>query len=321
MTVTTIESLSQASVSKNEVQLPPTLVATLRLLAVTGVVLMVLGSFAAPDRLWPSVLILGYYIFGIGIGSLYFQAMHHGSNGGWASAFKRVPEALLLLVPAGGGLIAAALVGDFVQGLVSVDAQRLYPWMMTGEMLAEEGHAGASVQSFKDVWLQPTFFYFRTVMILLGTSCFAYLMRKSSLAQDVDGEVSHTVATRRLSILFLVFGTLLLAMASIDWFMSLEPAWYSTMYIVYHWAGNFVTGLAVVVLVVLGLKGLGLMPGFSSITFTTSASWSLRCPLSGCTSGSASSCSSGTPTFRKRPSTSPTVSAKDAPRFWSPYRS
>ncbi len=255
MTVSTVDSISEA-----RLDLPPALAAWLRVLAIAGALLLVLGAFAAPDRLWPSFLIMGYFVFGIGAGALYFLAMFHGASGGWGTVFKRVPEALLILVPVGGGLILAGLAGDFLMATLSQEPHRLYPWMVT----SEAAHHGPEVHSFKDVWLQPMFFYARAILIIVGVSLFARSIRMHSIEQDRDGSTEHSVIIRRRSIQFLVFGTLLLASAAIDWFMSLEPAWYSTMYIVYHFAGNFVTALAVVILILLGLRGLGFMQGFTT---------------------------------------------------------
>ena len=220
----------------------------LRLLTLVGIVLLAIGSVAYPDRLFLSVLILGYFVFGTGAGALYFLAMHHGAAGGWGAVFKRVPESMLLLIPVGGGLILFALAGDLLTG------QKIYPWMTP-----EDGHHG--VHSFKDTWLSPGFFYLRAVLYVVLVSVFAQRMRSHSLAQDQDHDTRHTGASRTWSIAFLVFGTLALSGAAIDWFMSLEPMWYSTMFIVYHFAGNFLTALAVILLLTQTLAAMGVLRG------------------------------------------------------------
>lgn len=247
------------SFPRTTTSLPPQTVLSLRVLLTVGVLLLVGGGIGAPGRLWASLLLLGYYVFGVGVGALYFLTTHHAAGGGWATAFKRVPEAMLPLVPVGGVLIAAALFGDMLQGAFNTEATRLYSWMSP----AQSHHGEPLVHSFKDAWLQPTFFYARAVIVLAVVSFFARALRLRSLDQDVDGSTEHTVAARRISIAFLVVGSVLLSIASIDWFMSLEPAWYSTMYIVHHFAGNFVTGLAVITLVLLALRSRGALPGFT----------------------------------------------------------
>ena len=46
-------------------------------------------------------------------------------------------------------------------------------------------------------------------------------------------------------------------LASVDWVMSLEPLWYSTIFGVYNFAGLFLSGLAAIILVALWLERTG----------------------------------------------------------------
>ena len=45
--------------------------------------------------------------------------------------------------------------------------------------------------------------------------------------------------------------------AAIDWMMSLDPEWYSTMFGVYWFAGSFVSFFAFLTLLVVGSEALG----------------------------------------------------------------
>jgi hypothetical protein len=49
-------------------------------------------------------------------------------------------------------------------------------------------------------------------------------------------------------------------LASFDWLMSLEPEFYSTIFAFYCFAGLFVSGIAAITLLVLLLRGRGLLP-------------------------------------------------------------
>ncbi|MFW6175812.1 MAG: hypothetical protein ACOC7L_03215, partial [Acidobacteriota bacterium] len=49
--------------------------------------------------------------------------------------------------------------------------------------------------------------------------------------------------------------------ATVDWAMSLEPHWYSTIYGVYHFAGLFVAGLSALILLVVRLQRGGPLAG------------------------------------------------------------
>ena len=242
VTVAPMHGLSSADLA----QVPRATFARLLALVVTGLVIWAGGAALAPSSFWPSLLMIGYYVFGLGIGAFYFLATHHAANAGWATVLKRVPESMLVLVPVGAGIIAIAL---------AFGAGTLYPWL------------GAEMTGFKGVWLSLPFFYLRSLVYLTVLPGLALALRRRSLLQDSDPSIGHTRASFRLSVVFLTLGSVLLCAASIDWFMSAEPAWFSTMYGVYHFAGNFVTGIALITLIVLAVRGQGQLPGLNAHHF------------------------------------------------------
>ena len=74
----------------------------------------------------------------------------------------------------------------------------------------------------------------------------AGVFRRISRRQDVRRRVvSHLPGYARFSCLFLVVGSFLVVLLSIDWLMALEPWWYSTIFGVYNFSGLFQSGLAV----------------------------------------------------------------------------
>jgi hypothetical protein len=110
----------------------------------------------------------------------------------------------------------------------------LYPW------------AGASSQAY----LRPAFVFTRTALVLIAWGALAYAIRRASLRED------H----RRLvicSALFAVIFAVTFSIASVDWIMSLEPRWSSTIFAVYVFAGLFVSGIAAVTLIVIFLRESG----------------------------------------------------------------
>ena len=216
------------------------LVSPFRIVTVIGVFLLAMGAIVSPARLWPALLWSGIAILGVGIAAMYFLAIHSVTGAAWATSFKRVPEAMTGLVPV-GGLIALIA--------VAAGASTLYP------ALAEGGAEELPV--FKQMWYSPGFYFGRSVAYVLLLSLFAYGFRRISRRQDEDGELIHTLRGRRLSCLFLILGSFLVVLWSIDWLMALEPWWYSTIFGVYNFSGLFQSGLAVLLLFLVWLKGKG----------------------------------------------------------------
>jgi hypothetical protein len=202
-------------------------------LAVIGLLLQ------SPQRLLPNLLLIAYWLLSLGLGGLAFIAMHYVSGGRWATAIRRVPEAMAATIP-------FAAVG---LALVLVFGRSLYPWA------AETAGIENSLQK---AWLHWPFFLGRTVVYLGLWALFGALILRHSRRQDVDGDIAHTVSNVRLSAAFLVVFGLTLWLASEDWLMSLEPGWSSTVFSVYQFSGIVVAGLAGTILFSIWLHALGL---------------------------------------------------------------
>jgi hypothetical protein len=213
-----------------------------RIVTVIGGFLLAMGAIVSPARIWPSLLWSGISILGVGVAALYFLAIHSVTGAAWATSLKRIPEAMTGLVPAGGLLVLIA---------IAFGAPTLYP------ALAEGG--AKELPAFKQLWYLPGFYFFRSVAYALLLSAFAWGFRRISRRQDEDRDLVHTLHARRLSAVFLVVGSFLVVLLSIDWLMALEPWWYSTIFGVYHFAGLFQSGLAVLLLFLVWIKRQGIM--------------------------------------------------------------
>jgi hypothetical protein len=102
-------------------------------------------------------------------------------------------------------------------------------------------------------WLARAAFYL-IVWILLGLWLF-----RSSITQDRTKDKKITARLQKLSPLVLIVFALTLTFAMVDWVMSLEPTWYSTIYGVYIFAGTAVSIHALVAVVTLSLRSRGLL--------------------------------------------------------------
>lgn len=223
---------------------------TWRSLIVLGLILVVGGAVLTPSRLAPGFLLYGYLLLGIAIGGLYFLTIHYAARAGWATVFKRLPEAMTHLLPVGLVLILLAFI---------VGAARIYPWFHAGELHA--GTESVPLAPFKAWWLSSPFFFLRAALyaaLLLG---FGWALRRSSVAQDRDRDPAHTARCQKLAVSFLVIGSFVVWLTSFDWIMSLEPHWYSTIFGVYNFAGHFTGALAVIILLIVGLERRGALPG------------------------------------------------------------
>lgn len=206
-------------------------------LVVVGIVGLALGVLLAPETAAVQLLLLGFYGVCLGLAGALFIALQYVTGAAWSVPLRRVPEAMVALLPAGGLLVLVALFAF----------PSLYPWT------SHDVHLHGELKQF---WLQRPFFLVRAVAYLLLWTFLAFALVRTSRRQDFDPDVRHTIANCRWSALFLVVFGATFWLACYDWLMSREPNWVSTVYGLYNFAGLFTSGLAAITLVVLWLKPL-----------------------------------------------------------------
>jgi len=91
---------------------------------------------------------------------------------------------------------------------------------------------------------------------------FTKTILKTSRLQDDTRDPAATTKNARLSVIFLLVFGVTFWLASFDWMMSLEPHWSSTIFGIYNFAGMFSSGLAVIILLVVWLRGAGPLRDF-----------------------------------------------------------
>jgi hypothetical protein len=116
-----------------------------------------------------------------------------------------------------------------------------------------------------DMWLDPTGFIVRSFVYLAVFIAASEVLRRWSRRRDGEvpaGDPEDALRRERVfAAAMLPPVALALTFASIDWVMSLEPAWVSSMFPVYFFAGGFSASIAVLTIVAavqrptLGLTG------------------------------------------------------------------
>ena len=83
----------------------------------------------------------------------------------------------------------------------------------------------------------------------------AFSLRKWSLQQDATADPAPTIRMRTLSGPGIVIYPVTATFGFIDWVMSIEPHWYSTMYLVIVLAGQFLSAFAFITLMLAKFQG------------------------------------------------------------------
>ena len=64
-----------------------------------GAVTMIAGLGSHPTRVWPAYLTSYFFFTSLGLGGLFFTAIHHATKAGWSTSLRRIPEAFTSFVP------------------------------------------------------------------------------------------------------------------------------------------------------------------------------------------------------------------------------
>jgi hypothetical protein len=201
---------------------------------VVGLALAVVAGLGNTDGFFRSYL-MGYtFWLGLGLGSLGVALVQFLTGGNWGLVTRRVFEAGAATLPLMAVLFVPVLLG----------LPRLYVWARP-EVVAVD-----PVLQHKAVYLNIPFFVGRTLVYLISWVVLAVLLRRWSAAQDRTGDSAVLRRLQRLSIIGALVLGLTVSFAAIDWLMSLDADWFSTMYPPMVSMGDLLLALAFGIVVV-----------------------------------------------------------------------
>jgi len=187
------------------------------MVAVAGLVTGGIGVLLQPDQFMPSWLIGFLFCTGLSLGCLALLMLQHMTGGQWGLVGRRIFEAGSRLVWFGALLFIP----------VAAFAPKLFLWARPEAVAIDE------ILKFKEPYLNLPFFILRAVIYFAVWMFCVMLLNKWSAAQD-RGEVAVTEAdTRRFRVISapgLIAYIVLMSLGAVDWIMSLEPHWYSTIF-------------------------------------------------------------------------------------------
>jgi hypothetical protein len=201
------------------------------IVGVVGLVGCGLGFVLDSEHFYRAWLVAYLLFLGIALGSMAMVMIQHLSGGAWG-VFRRIFEASSRTLP--------LLVVLFLPVLFGIGT--LYPWSHADHVAAD------AVLQHKAVYLNTPFFVVRAVIYFAGWLGIAYLLNRWSRQQD-SGDVSVNLRIQRLSGAGLVFYALAMTFAGVDWIMSLNPHWFSTLFGFLMLGGQGLAALAFTIII------------------------------------------------------------------------
>ncbi len=208
-----------------------------------GLVLSILAYLSDPVRSAFNNIILLEFLTSVGLGALFFVALEHLVGSVWSTPFRRVFEILssvLLILP----IVALP---------IYFHAHDIFHWTHADVVASD------LILQQKSPYLNMTFFTIRIVGYFAIWILFYWLLSRNSKKQDESKDQKITKTNAKISAIFMPVFALTITFSSIDWMMSLEPHWFSTIFGVYYFSGTVIVSLAVGTLLVVWLNEKGLL--------------------------------------------------------------
>jgi len=204
-----------------------------------GLALSAVGFFTSRETFLQSYLIAFIFWMGLTMGSMAVLMVQYLSGGAWGLVSRRILEAGARCLP-----LMAILFLPIVFNLPA-----LYAW-------ARPEAAADPVIQTKAAYLNPSFFMLRAAIFFVLWAALIYTLTRWSKEQDEEPALLPGPKDRRSRVLSgpgLVIYVLTLTFMSVDWVMSIDPHWYSTIFGILMLGGQGLSTMAFTVLVLASL--------------------------------------------------------------------
>jgi len=189
--------------------------------------------------LWAFVIFLG-----LALAALGWLVVDHTVRSQWSVVVKRIVETMAVTLPVFALLFLP---------IVTIGYHSLFPWT----------HETDPILLKKHWFLNDGFFFFRAALYFALWSLMAVVLYRTSVKRDAVGEGPER---DRLTKLMWVIGApgipiyaLTQSFAAIDWLMSLQPHWYSTIFGVYFFAASIQALYAFLAIITASLQKAGVL--------------------------------------------------------------
>jgi hypothetical protein len=227
-----------ATINKADLMAPPVaevMQTRSMFIGLVGVVASVVGAFLAPDSFYSAYLTVFMLGLGLSLSCMAILMLYHLVGGAWGTVSRRILEAGMMTLP----LMAALFVP------ILLNLRRLYDWARP-DVLAKDPKLADIAHTYlnRNATMTRAAFYFAVWMLM------AFLLNRWSTEQDnVEARNRSTLRFRALSAPGLVIYALTISFAVIDWVMSLQARWISTIYGLIFIAGGALSTYCFVVLI------------------------------------------------------------------------
>ncbi len=182
------------------------------------------------------------FVLSLCLGGLFFTMLQHLTRAGWSVVVRRVAEGLASNLK----WIWILFIPVLIPVLLGMHKSHPYEWTEPDVISAT-----------KAAYLNPTFWTIRAILYFGIWAALARYFVGRSMDQDETGDPAITSRMQAMAAPGMILYALTQSFAAIDWVMSLEPHWFSTMFGVYFFAASCCGFFAALILACMGLQRAG----------------------------------------------------------------
>lgn len=217
-------------------------------LIIVGLITIITGFMTGEARrTWANLLLNNYYFLSVAIGATFWMALQAITQSGWSAAFLRIPQAMSNYI----------IVSFFLFMILFLGIHDLYHWTHHDAVMHD------AILLHKEPYLNVPFFAVRYVIFFALWIFMTQRIKKLSLQEDQIGgtKIFDKIEINSKAYIFILAITF--SLFTIDWLMSLDAHWYSTIYAVKKFVMAFYHGIAIIVAIIIILNKMGYFPMFN----------------------------------------------------------
>jgi hypothetical protein len=227
--------MTTATLNRTDMMAPPvahTIQTQSLFVGLVGAIASIAGAFLAPDSFFSAYLTGYMFWLGLSLGCMAILMLYHLVGGAWGTVIRRILEAGMMTLPMMAVLFLPIL----------FNLKKIYFWArpegLADPKIADIAH---SYLNFNGILIRYIFYF----VIWIGMAFF--LNRWSTEQDSIEGR--STLRFRAISSIGLVIYSLTISFAVIDWVMSLQARWISTIYGLLFVAGEALSTFCFVVII------------------------------------------------------------------------
>jgi hypothetical protein len=185
---------------------------------VFGIASIVL-AFTSPQEFYRAYLLGFMDWLGVALGSMAILMIRHLTGGGWGMVIRRILGAAMRTVP-----LLAVLFIPIILGM-----HKLYIWAQPLDQIKDK-HLREHLEDLTKTYLTTNGFIFRAIFYFAIWNLLSFLLTYWSKQTDAPGAPINTPKFKAVAGPGLILYGFTISFAAIDWVMSLDPSWISTIF-------------------------------------------------------------------------------------------